>query len=52
MDRHFRVELSTIFPAVTAHIMHNLNTEITLRITVYVYAFDGGGRKGGLLIYN
>lgn len=39
------VKLSTIFPALTAHIMHNLNIEITLHITVYVYAFDRGGRR-------
>jgi len=42
---HFRGTFGTIFSALTAHIMHNLNTEITLRITVYVCAFDGGSRR-------
>lgn len=40
------------FPdSVTAHVMHNLNTEITSYITAYVYVFDGANKKAYYVLH-
>lgn len=52
MARHFRVKLSSLsfLNSVAAHIMHNLNDEITLCITVYAFGRTRVERGGLSLV--